>query len=928
MMNQHLQHLTDLLAQDGTIPDAAKAAMLQAVKAAEKEFEITRFKLERTEKVKRTTGILLEETIEELEQKRKMLEAQNRELEVETALERVRAVALGMNRAADMPDVCKMIARQLELLNVKEIRNVQTAIFNDGKATYQNYEYYLKHDRSFITETHYQDDPRHAEFAATMQRGNGQIFMLHINKKELASWIDYQRTTNVFIDNYLNDAPSLDYYWHSLGPVALGISTYQPLTPDESTLFTRFLKVFELAYRRWLDIEKARTQAREAQVEGALEKVRSRTMGMQQSDELKEVIRVVYDQFIQLHIDIEHTGFIIDYKNRDDMHIWLADKHPVPSEITIPYFDSPHWNSFLEARENGLDFFTNQLSFEEKNKFYHDLFARIPGVTQETAGYYLTCPGLAISTVLMENVGLYIENFSGKPYSEEDNKTLLRFGTVFQQTYTRFLDLQKAEAQAREARIEASLERVRSRTLAMQHSDELAETSAVLFRQLIGLGMEPNRLYITLVKDDEGTAEFWITDEDGSRVSSAYIDNLNDNASFQKMYAGWKAGKKSMMIDMQGKELEEYFRHLTSLQVPFKDGIKHKRRIQHLAYFNRGFIGMAAPHDQPRETIHLLERFAAVFNLTYTRFNDLTIAEAHAKQAEADLINLQHEKKRAEDALSELQVTQRQLIQSEKMASLGELTAGIAHEIQNPLNFVNNFSEVSKELLEEMKVALDNGDDNEAKAIMQDVIQNLEKINHHGRRADAIVKGMMQHSRKDAGARQSTDINALAEEYFRLSYHGLRARDKSFSCHFSTHFDPAIGNIEMAAQDIGRVLLNLFTNAFYAVQEKAKQLDHPAAGTEAYHPEVKVSTQLLHDQVEVRVGDNGTGIPQAIIDKIFQPFYTTKPTGKGTGLGLSLAYDIITKEHHGTIEADSKAGEGTVFIIRLPVTQAFQPARR
>ncbi len=223
----------------------------------------------------------------------------------------------------------------------------------------------------------------------------------------------------------------------------------------------------------FIDLQKAEAQAREAQIEAALERVRSRSMGMQKSEELKEVIQVVYEQFVHLNIHIEHTGFIIDYKARDDMHIWLADQHLVPSEVTIPCFDSPPNNSIKEAKEKGQDFFKYHLTFEEKNKFYQDLFKFVPGVPEETLEYYFNCPGLAGSGVLLENIGLYIENFSGTPYTDEENNMLMRFGKVFQQTYTRFLDLQKAEAQAREAQIEAALERVRSRTMAMQKSDEL-----------------------------------------------------------------------------------------------------------------------------------------------------------------------------------------------------------------------------------------------------------------------------------------------------------------------------------------------------------------------------------------------------------------------------------------------------------------------
>ena len=267
--------------------------------------------------------------------------------------------------------------------------------------------------------------------------------------------------------------------------------------------------------------------------------------------------------------------------------------------------------------------------------------------------------------------------------------------------------------------------------------------------------------------------------------------------------------------------------------------------------------------------------------------------------------------------LEELKSTQAQLIQSEKMASLGELTAGIAHEIQNPLNFVNNFSDVNKELLAELKGEIEKGNTDEVKALAEDLIENEEKINHHGKRADAIVKGMLQHSRKSSGQKEPTDINTLADEYLRLSYHGLRAKDKSFNAMMKTDFDETIGKINVIPQDIGRVLLNLFNNAFYAVKRPS-----PLKG-EYYQPTVSVSSSRFlsgegRGEVVIKVCDNGPGIPQNIVDKIFQPFFTTKPTGEGTGLGLSLSYDII-KAHGGILKVETKEGEGTEFIIELPV---------
>ena len=265
-------------------------------------------------------------------------------------------------------------------------------------------------------------------------------------------------------------------------------------------------------------------------------------------------------------------------------------------------------------------------------------------------------------------------------------------------------------------------------------------------------------------------------------------------------------------------------------------------------------------------------------------------------------------------SLEELKAAQAQLIQSEKMASLGELTAGIAHEIQNPLNFVNNFSDVSTELVDEMNEEIDNGNLEDARQIAQDLKQNLEKINHHGKRAGDIVKGMLQHSRSSSGVKELTDINALADEYLRLAYHGLRAKDKTFNAAMKTDYDESIGLIKIIPQDIGRVVLNLITNAFYAVTERKK------LAVEGYEPIVTVSTKKYSDRVEVQVKDNGTGIPQKALDKIFQPFFTTKPTGQGTGLGLSLSYDIV-KAHGGEIKVTTAENEGTEFIISIPVNQ-------
>lgn len=327
------------------------------------------------------------------------------------------------------------------------------------------------------------------------------------------------------------------------------------------------------------------------------------------------------------------------------------------------------------------------------------------------------------------------------------------------------------------------------------------------------------------------------------------------------------------------------------------------------------FLIIAANQKKSLEKIRLeREREAEERRIIEGKKNELEylVAERTAE--------ITRQKEELEQALLELKATQKQLIHSEKMASLGELTAGIAHEIQNPLNFVNNFSEVSMELIDELsdeQIKPDRDSELESE-LLTDLKQNLQKIHHHGGRASSIVKGMLQHSRSSTGQREATDVNALCDEYLRLAYHGLRAKDKTFNATLNTNFDMSLGLVGLVPQDIGRVLLNLFTNAFYAVQQRQKQLSTPIDGKPAYKPTVTVSTRCADNQAVITVSDNGTGMSDEIQQKIFQPFFTTKPTGEGTGLGLSLAYDIITDGHSGTLAVESKENEGTTFTIHLP----------
>jgi signal transduction histidine kinase len=1203
-------------------------------------------------------------------------EAQAKEAKIETALERVRAIAMSMMKSDELLTICEAVFKQLQTLGFDGMRASQIYIRNDSAGKFINYEY-SDVTGADVVEVYYDSHANTRRIYDVIRNAGDALIHNEITKKELDEWKSYlYDTLKQPLEKGLDAATGLHYYLYSFGTGAFGICTFKSIDKEELEILKRFRNVFNLSYQRHTDISLAEAQAREAKIEAAMEKVRGRAMGMQKPGELVEVAQLLRLEMGMLGVEeLETSSIYIHNEVSGITECWYAIQDIREGHKKLV---ADHMNLVLQETWVGremLKFYnsgekqTSILMQGDNRKEWINYCAEHSTLLQ---GYYGEVVPERIYHLVKFSNG-YIGAASPANISAESWDLLKRATTVFSLAYTRFSDLQLAEAQTREAQIEAGLERVRSRTMAMQKSDELAETAAVLFKQLVGLGIEPNRLYIILMNENSDDLEAWVTDEDGSRVSNRFSANKTQNGSLNKMYEGWVGQKKSITIHMQGKELEEYLHYLSDkLHVPFKDGLMQTRRIQTIAYFSQGLIGIASPDEQPAETTILAERFAAVFNLTYTRFNDLQIAESQTRETKIEaalekvrgramamhnsndlsstastvftelrklginpircgvgLLNketrkallysasssidednlsligwvllsghpimediygswLKHEdyfpeqngeqlksyyesllaglpavtvpewqsgqkeyghfltvsvgclyawsdapyndaevkilkrfaniidltfrryielqkteagareavkqaaldrvradiasmrtvsdldritpliwnelmvlgipfvrcgvfimddqqqlihtflstpdgkavaafhlpydtagnlagmvqnwqkkkmyinhwdekdfagladtlveqgaiasreqyissiphegiylhffpflqgmlyvgntsrlnddeinliqsvadafstayaryedfnkleaaKQQVENTLVDLKQAQTQLVQSEKMASLGELTAGIAHEIQNPLNFVNNFSEVSKELLDEMKAALDKGDIAEAEEIAKDVIQNLEKINHHGKRADAIVKGMLQHSRSSSATKESTDINTLTEEYLRLCYHGLRAKDKSFNATIKTDFGKTLEKINVVPQDIGRVILNLLTNAFYATNERKKK------AIEQYEPAVTVKTSSTSSLsggrgVEIIVIDNGGGIPQNIVDKIFQPFFTTKPTGQGTGLGLSLSYDII-KVHGGEIKVETKQGEGTKFIIQLP----------
>ena len=763
------------------------------------------------------------------------LENKTKELEIEASLERVRAVAMSMKKPDDMLDVCQIIADQLNAFGVEQIRNVQTAIIDEVKGHYLCYQYFPAYKKTAIELTEYFKSPVEHEMVRQMLASKDGHFIGSIQGKELQEFAAHRKAENHFSDPLLDQSQELSYCFLSIGKGGLGLSLYHalnqevlhifkrfhqvftlsyrrfldiqqaedqareakieaalervrskslamhqtselqsvihtvheellrldlsifggsfivinseldtelkcwgaggtaetseeihiprfdkpfytnllervkkgpsffteeftleekvefftflfnhqpwsklskkekkqtlettggytrscvvsehtsifiinhegvPFSESDNTILKRFGRVFEQSYTRFLDLKKAEAQAREAQIETALEKVRSRSMGMQNSGELHDVIKVVYEQFRALKIPIEHTGFIMDYKNREDMNIWLADENQVHAQITFPYFDSPHWNSFLEAKSKGKDFFTNLLDFEAKNRFYRKLFDYIPDLPQETQEFYFSQPGLSISTVLMDNVGLYFENYTTTSFTEEENQILKRFGKVFQQTYTRFLDLQKAEAQAKEARIESALERVRSRSLAMHHSSELSSVVDTLLQEFTGLDFTLTFCIINLIDGDDLSNTVWAANPETGKDAESYYMKFEDYDFHRAMWDAWKAQDKRFVYVLEGEEKKIYDEYLYS-ETEFRRFPKHvqeankslERYVAGFTFFKYSGLQTVSVNPISEEELAILERFGKVFEQAYIRFLDLQKAEAQAREAQIE----------------------------------------------------------------------------------------------------------------------------------------------------------------------------------------------------------------------------------------------------------------------------------------------------
>ncbi len=1025
-------------------------------------------------------------------------EAQTKEAQIEAALERVRASTMAMHHSEGLVDVVSVTYEQL--IGLGSPIDMCVIILKKPE-TEDLYMWIASPEQTYRQELHvpYFDHPLFEQLRDGFS-SDAKYFPVDIDATESRSWYQHvfqhtivgevvnneRRKRLVSVRGQTGFCTNLKHH----GLMILSFAGYH-YTEEEIGTVLRVSNVFEQAYIRFLDLQKAEKQAKEAQIEAALERVRSRTMAMHSSVELREVVNEFFNQMDPFNL--AEWGFQIRIAKEDKtgFYAWLStpSQRILPKQYDIPNLN--HWTlkKYWDIFEKQVPYDSIEVQDEDKRSMDLLLFKEselidLPDTVKEN----ILTERYVLFSVASMKYGL-LEAIDTKPKGDEEIEILKRFAKVFEQTYTRFLDLQKAEKRVREAQVEAALERVRAHTMAMQTSHDIGISVTSLFESLVELGIsETVRCGIGILNHSNTNMDLWTassTKDSKVILNTGQID-MSEHPLLRGVYNCWKAQDPHFSYLLSEEDLVHYHQVINnSANYPTKIDVNNlPKEISHNSFFfEHGALYAFSDTPLPNDVMQILERLSIVFEHTYTRFLDLQNAELREKEAikqacldriraetasmrtasdldqitpliwrelitlnvpfircgvfimdeteeviynylstpageaiasfklpyrtpgtisqmlshwrneeifldywdkssmlefsnvlvengvfsnpgdylqtlptesfylhflpflqgmlyvgnvdrlDADQIDLlqgvshafstayarfedfkklEVAKSQVDQALQNLQEAQQQLIHAEKMASLGELTAGIAHEIQNPLNFVNNFSEIGVELVEEIEEELKENDIQAIEEILPELIQNLQKIHHHGERASGIVRGMLDHSRAHSDEKTLTDINQLCDEYLRLAYHGLRAKDNSFQANFHLEADPDLPKILVVSQDIGRVFLNLINNGFQAIMERSKK----EGG--AFKPTLMVKTKNLKNAIQIDVMDNGLGIPEEVRDKIFQPFFTTKPTGDGTGLGLSLAYDIV-KAHGGNINVESTPATETRFIITLPV---------
>ena len=865
---------------------------------------------------------------------RDSLERKDRELRVEAALERIRSRSMFMKHSDEITSVSEIFHKQLLELGIpSEFSYVWLP--DEANQTHQFWASWSEQkgaDEVFQSkQVTYPLDKSEPYTAACFAAWSTPEILLEefIPPADVKSFFDVWEELLTGAERLkAENFPDGIYYTEAyMNYGCFGINIKRKLSIEEKKVLKRFSIEFERAYTRFLDLLKAEEQAREAKIETALEKVRSRTMGMQKSDELADVADILFQEMNNLVQNLWTCGFVLCEKDRSEDEWWLGLEDGFTRGFFLPNVNDYAHSHLYEGWLKGEAFRTVQLEGDDLQKHY-DWLMQIPvakNIFDEMEAAGMERPEWQKLHAAYFSKG-YLVIITREPCAEES--IFKRFAQVFDLTYTRFLDLQKAEAQAREAQIELSLERIRAQVTAMQESSDLLDIVVTMRREFVNLGHEAH--YFWHMRWLPEIYEKAMTSGDGTKIGMVMTLPRHIHGNIPPV-ANWEKGNDPIyVLAMETEMAVDYVDKMITLgdfeqvdpQAPTLDDIRHIGGITFvMARTTHGEIGFSLPGKVPKpspEAVETLVRFARVFDLAYKRFEDL-------KAAEKDLLEIKAARERAEAALTELKATQNQLVQQEKLASLGQLTAGIAHEIKNPLNFVNNFSEVSVEMIDEALEEIEKLDDSDVKEeiieILNDVKGNLTKVHSHGSRADSIVKSMLQHSRGGTGKMEPTDLNALIKEYVNLAFHGMRAGKNPIDVDIQFDLDEKIGKVNLIGEDFSRVILNLCNNAFDACAERSRSAMREKAKTATdYLPILSVKTRLgANSQLLIAISDNGPGIPNEIKDKILQPFFTTKKGTDGTGLGLSITNDIV-KAHGGEIMVESLTAHqaGTTFIVTLP----------
>ncbi len=839
----------------------------------------------------------------------KRAEAQARDAQIEAALERVRSRSMAMHDSKELGEVISVVFEQLRALQI----GMDSACILTFDTVRRGHTAWAANPDLFSVSSVYLpffESPIQNDLYEARERGVRFFSKTWTLKEKNSFWkYAFKNTDYKYLPEDLKKTILSFEGWGFTGPMEKNSATFlvsysgTPFSTQEQEVISRFGGVFEQAYTRFLDLKKAEAQARDAQIEAALERVRARSMAMHDSSELIEVATLMFREFEKLDLEAFLTcGYLIPDEAAEVTKCWFAQTQ----RDFLVQFDAlltgdPVLDDRYKAWKEQVPIFKYEVGGAQ---LAHHLQIVFP-LDQRNEEENLAVVAMPDPTIF------YTANFShgyilviaDHEMDRDQERILLRFRSTFEQAYIRFLDLQKAEEQAKLAIRQSVTDRIRAEITSMRAPTDLERITPLMWKELINLGVPFFRCGIFIMDEVQRIAHTYLTTPQGESLAAIDV-TFDANPLAQASVENWRRQE----VYVTEWDQKQFIANMTALLddqlLEDPDRYQHgepapDRLVLHLVPFRQGMLYVGNTDHLDADQIELVKLLAQTFSVAYARYEDFT--------------ELEEAKLRVESALNDLQSTQSQLVHAEKMASLGELTAGIAHEIQNPLNFVNNFSDLNKELIEDLREELKDGNIEEVEAILKDLFGNEEKILFHGKRAEEIVKSMLQHSRAGDGEKRPADINAIADEYLRLSYHGLRAKDKSFNAEFKAHLADDLPEVDVVPQDIGRVLLNLINNAFSAVSEKR------ALYGNGYVPTVEVFTKKLRNGIEIRVKDNGPGVPDDIREKIFQPFFTTKPTGSGTGLGLSLSYDIVTKGHGGTLEMDTAVGDGTEFRIQLPV---------